>query len=171
MILINCVFAALIAVSSAFGSLHFWNDSDGAVIFYTVNSVVTMLPAILLIVSVCIIKKLIKILGGSFLSSRDCLMQAHTAVFLFYLFAYICDQCMVLAYYLKEDPSAPINFTYECRNNFSDDIFTYFMELTSMATLILLAYMSIKFSQPVPDYIPDFLNKYENDHIISSPRL
>ena len=98
-------------------------------------------------------------------------MQAYTAVFLFYLFAFLCAQCIRLAFLLKYDPSAPTNFTYECRVNFANDVLGYFMQLASLVTLILLAYMSVKFSQPVPDYIPDFLNKYENDHIRSSPYL
>lgn len=167
-ILTNCIFAALLGVSMGFPVYKM--DSD-IVLSYSINSLLTVLPAILLIVSVCVIKRLIKILGGTSLSSRDRLMQAHTAVFLVYLIAYLCCQCVGMYYYLSADTSTPTNFTYECRVNFAADILAGVMELSIVATLILLAYMSIKFSQPVPDYIPDFLNKYENDHIRSSPHL
>lgn len=89
-------------------------------------------------------------------------MILHVSFFILWIIAYICliVSQLILNGYKTTGPNLNYVQGY-CRSTISVQVFYNMMRVTSMAILILLIYLSYKFSEPLNDYKGRFLLMFQ----------
>ena len=89
--------------------------------------------------------------------ARERLMHIHTILFIAYVCFYIIECSLNLKYahyYLHESPP---NYLMSCRYIIAATVFTELAQITNILILVLLIYMSLKFSEPLTNYWQSFM--------------
>ena len=112
-----------------------------------VDSITKVLAAVLLIVSVSLLRHQIDQIDNKRLVSRRKLIKVHSVVFLVFLAGYIGYQ--VPFWQISGLTTFP-GWLYVCRTTIVITTFSIVNSVVNIATMVLFVHLSISFSQPAP---------------------